>query len=190
MPNINFSAPVIRLGTTGPAKPSTPMDGGMGGRSGDRDMMGGGGGGGRRAGLGSGMMGGEAQRQGGRESMAPLVPPTREEIIKTIFVGGITEGTGGDVGVERILRAAGNLRRWTRATDADDKTCKFGFAEFEDQESLHTAVEILTDVEVPVKRQVPKEIEKDDENGDVEEKEVEKSKLTVCCSTPSHCSPC
>ena len=144
MPNINFSAPVIRLGTTGSAKPSTPMEGGRG----DRDA------GGRRAGLGSGM--GDSQRQDRRENVAPLVPPTREEIIRTIFVGGITEGAGGDVGIERILRAAGNLRRWTRATDADEKPCKFGFAEFEDPESLHTAVEVLHDVEVPVKRQLPK----------------------------------
>ncbi|KAL9107721.1 MAG: hypothetical protein Q9227_007436 [Pyrenula ochraceoflavens] len=158
MPNINFSAPVIRLGTSGPGKPSTPMDG-----SRERD-------GGRRAGLGMGSA--DAQRQGGREPMVSLQPPTKEEIIRTIFVGGITEGTGGDEGVERILRAAGNLRRWTRAMDADNKPCKFGLAEYEDPESLSTAIEVLKDVEVPVKRQIPKTQENNDTDTD-----IEKSKL-------------
>lgn len=111
--------------------------------------------------------------------MMQLQPPTKEEIVRTIFIGGITEGTGGDEGVERILRSAGNLRRWIRATDADDKPCKFGFAEYEDPESLGTAVEVLKDVEVPVKRQMPSE------DGDKEEREVEKSKLLVCLMKPS-----
>lgn len=90
-------------------------------------------------------------------------------------MGGITEGAGGDEGIEKILRSAGNLRRWIRATDADDKPCKFGFAEYEDPESLGTAVEILKDVEVPVKRQTPSE-----EGDKKEEEEVEKSTLLVC----------
>ena len=102
-----------------------------------------------------------------------LQPPTKEEILRTVFVGGITEGTGGDDGVERILRCAGNLKRWIRATDADEKPCKFGFAEYEDPESLSVALEVLKDVEVPLKRQIPKE------EGDNEEAEVEKAKLLV-----------
>ncbi|EFE36238.1 uncharacterized protein ARB_05176 [Trichophyton benhamiae CBS 112371] len=101
-----------------------------------------------------------------------LQPPTKDEIVRTIFVSGITEGTGGDEGVERILRSAGNLRRWIRATDADNKPCKFGFAEYEDPESLNTAVEVLRDIEVPVNKQRPSDGEKDDE-------EVEMSKLMV-----------
>ncbi|CEL01183.1 Putative Rbm25 protein [Aspergillus calidoustus] len=159
MPNINFSAPVIRLGTSGPAKSSTPDI------SKDR-----GDGPGRRPGLGSSL---ESQRQNVRDAMMQLQPPTREEIVRTIFVGGITEGVGGDEGVERILRSAGNLRRWIRATDADDKPCKFGFAEYDDPESLGTAVEVLKDVQVPVKRQTPSDTE------DKEEREVEKSTLLV-----------
>ncbi|KAL2800255.1 hypothetical protein BJX66DRAFT_183060 [Aspergillus keveii] len=159
MPNINFSAPVIRLGTSGPAKSSTPDV------SKDR-----GDGAGRRPGLGSSL---ESQRQNVRDAMMQLQLPTREEIVRTIFVGGITEGVGGDEGVERILRSAGNLRRWIRATDADDKPCKFGFAEYEDPESLGTAVEVLKDVQVPVKRQTPSDTE------DKEEREVEKSTLLV-----------
>ncbi|KAL2872502.1 uncharacterized protein BJX67DRAFT_339671 [Aspergillus lucknowensis] len=161
MPNINFSAPVIRLGTSGPAKSATPDTSKE--RSGD--------GPGRRAGLGSSSL--ESQRQNVRDAMMQLQPPTREEIVRTIFVGGITEGVGGDEGVERILRSAGNLRRWIRATDADEKPCKFGFAEYEDHESLGTAVEVLKDVQVPVKRQTPSDTE------DKEEREVEKSTLLV-----------
>ncbi|RMZ76617.1 hypothetical protein DV738_g4772, partial [Chaetothyriales sp. CBS 135597] len=101
--------------------------------------------------------------------------PTKEEIIKTIFIGGITEGCGGDEGIERILRAAGSLRRWIRATDADDKPCKFGFAEYEDAESLATAIETLKEIDVPVKRQEPK----DSSAEDSEPAEVEKSRLLV-----------
>ena len=108
----------------------------------------------------------------------PIQPSTKEQIIRTIYVGGITEGCGGDEGIERILRAAGSLGRWIRATDADDKPCKFGFAEYEDPESLGTAIEVLRDVEVPVKRQVVKEAKEESDE------EVEKSKLTV--SDPFH----
>jgi hypothetical protein len=103
-------------------------------------------------------------RGGERDRITQIHPQTKEEIIKTIFIGGITEGTGGDQGIERILRAAGHLRRWIRATDADDKPCKFGFAEYEDPESLSTAIEVLRDVEVPVKRQIPKEADADEES--------------------------
>ena len=141
MPNINFSAPVIRLGGAAPAKSDI-----LGGRD-DRDR------GGRRAGLGMGADSGRPDR----ERIQQIQPSTKEEIIRTIFVGGITEGCGGDEGIERILRAAGNLRRWIRATDSDDKPCKFGFAEYEDPESLGTAIEVLRDVEVPIKRQTPAE---------------------------------
>ncbi|KAJ5172559.1 hypothetical protein N7492_005152 [Penicillium capsulatum] len=161
MPNINFSAPVIRLGTSGPSKPAGPEMGRERGPEGP----------GRRAGLGSSSM--EGQRHNPRDVMMQLQPPTRDEIVRTLFVGGITEGLGGDDGVERILQSAGNLRRWIRATDGDEKPCRFGFAEFEDPESLETAVEILKEIEVPVKRQVPRTEEKQGEE------EVEKSLLLV-----------
>ncbi|KAI9839206.1 MAG: hypothetical protein M1819_003199 [Sarea resinae] len=170
MPNINFAAPVIRLGTTGPGKPSTPL-GGAGGRKDSGADMGSG-----RPGLGAGSGGMDQQRQAMRDSMMSLLPPTKEELVRTVFVGGITEGVGGDDGVERILRSAGNLRRWNRALDADNKPCRFGFAEFEDVESLGTAVEVLKDIEVPVKRQSPNAVKKE-EDGDA--KEPEKSTLLV-----------
>jgi len=105
--------------------------------------------------------------------MVQLIPPSKEEVIRTVFVGAITEGAGGDEGIERILRAVGNLRRWTRATDADNKACKFGFAEYEDPESLSTAVEVLRDVEVPLKRQLANHVKPEDEQ------ETDKAKLLV-----------
>ncbi|KAJ9609633.1 hypothetical protein H2200_005961 [Cladophialophora chaetospira] len=157
MPNINFSAPVIRLGTTGPSKPDD-----RGGRE-DRDR------GGRRPGLGAG----ERSDFRERDRITQVQPQTKEEIIKTLFVGGITQGAGGDEGIERILNAAGSLRRWVRATDADGKPCKFGFAEYEDPESLSTAIEVLRDVEVPIKRQTPGEVKAD------EDVDVEMSKLVI-----------
>ena len=130
-----------------------------------------------RPGLGAGQ-GMEAQRQAVRDSMMVLVPPTKDEIVRTIFVGGITEGAGGDDGIERILRCAGNLRRWTRATDADNKPCRFGFAEYEDPESLATAIDVLKGIEVPVKPQIINGVKKE-EDTDTEDVKVEKSKLLV-----------
>ena len=159
MANINFSAPVIRLGTSGPSKP----DDVRGGRD-ERER------GGRRPGLGAGA---GSEWRGERDRITQVQPPTKEEIVKTIFVGAITEGTGGDEGIERILNATGSLRRWVRATDADGKACKFGFAEYEDPESLSTAIEVLRDVEVPLKRQTPGEVNAE------EDTEVAMSKLVV-----------
>ncbi|KAA6414422.1 MAG: U1 snRNP-associated protein usp107 [Lasallia pustulata] len=170
MPNINFSAPVIRLGTSGPNKPLTPLGGDSSRRESNVEPRS------ARPGLGAGQ-GMEAQRQAVRESMMQLVPPTKEEIVRTIFVGGITEGAGGDEGVERILRCAGNLRRWTRAMDADNKACRFGFAEYEDPESLATAVDVLKDVEVPLKKQTATNgTKKEEDDGNAK---VEKGKLLI-----------
>ncbi|KAL8724517.1 MAG: hypothetical protein Q9181_006787 [Wetmoreana brouardii] len=167
--NINFNAPVIRLGTTGPSKPPMSM-GDSGRRESNIESRAG------RPGLGAGM-GMEAQRQAVRDNMMNLVPPTKEEILKTIFVGGITEGVSGDEGIERILQCAGNLRRWTRAMDADNKACRFGFAEYEDPDSLSTAVDVLREVEVPVKQQMANGVKK--EEGDIEDVKVEKAKLLI-----------
>ncbi|KAJ8608849.1 hypothetical protein MRB53_039435 [Persea americana] len=136
MPNINFSAPVIRLGMSGPK-------GDAGGRGFGQDQ------GPRRGGLG--FDGRDGPRDRLRENMQ-LSPPTREEVARTIFIGNITDGVGGDEGMQRILASAGGLRRWQRAIDQDGKSCTFGFAEFEDADSLAVAMEVFEDVEVPVKR--------------------------------------
>jgi hypothetical protein len=166
MPNINFSAPVIRLGT-GPSKPAAPLGGGR--RESQEPMSAAG-----RPGLGA-ERGMEAQRQALRESMMSLVPPTKEEIVRTIFIGGITEGAGGDDGIERILSTAGRLRRWDRAVDADGKQCSFGFAQYDDAESLSTAVEVLKNIEIPTKKQpVSNGVKKEEDD-----EEIGKSKLLV-----------
>jgi RNA-binding protein 25 len=112
-------------------------------------------------------------RDGGRDAIQQVIAPTREEIARTIFVGNIPDGVGGDDGMERILETAGKLVRWTRATDANNKPQTFGFAEFADAQSLETAAEIFKDVQVPTKRQKPGEVKKE------EDEEVETTKLQV-----------
>ncbi|KAF4979454.1 hypothetical protein FZEAL_4351 [Fusarium zealandicum] len=146
MPNINFNAPVIRLGTSS-GKPGTPTASGRG------DMPGSGSGG--RPGLG--MERGADQGRGPRETPQVLVPPTNEEKLRTIFIHQIPDGVGGDGGMERLLGAVGKLRKWDSAASVTDdhKGVKFGFALFEDPWSLSTAIKLLHEqgVEVPAKRQ-------------------------------------
>ncbi|KAK8159958.1 hypothetical protein BC567DRAFT_211687 [Phyllosticta citribraziliensis] len=148
MPNINFNAPVIRLGTTGPGAKDD--------RKGGSEPQSAGG---RRPGLGGDYRGLDSQRQQ-RESIV-LQPPTREEIARTIFVSSIPEAVTND-DLERILTCAGNLRRWDRPVNSENTFCNFGFAEYEDAESLETAAAILEDgVQVPAKK--PEKIKAEDE---------------------------
>lgn len=149
MAHINFSAPVIRLGTAGPGKDM----GGRGGQTSDQS--------GNRRGLG--MDGGMDRPR--RENVA-LVPPTREEVMRSIFIGKIPPSMS-DMDIENILRAAGSLRKWTRAYDADTKPCTFGFAEYEDAESLETATEVLQGIEVPAKKTELKP-DQGETNGEIE----------------------
>ena len=157
IPNINFNAPVIRLGVQDQGgKPSTPADrltSGQGGRPEGRGSNAEPLGRNSRLGLGASNEAPrnlDRERAAVRESMMALQPPTREEVARTIFIGGLGEGTPDDEAIENLLRCAGKLRRWTRAKDADEKRCKFGFAEYEDVESLEAANEIFVDVEVPL----------------------------------------
>ncbi|KAL7957446.1 HAUS augmin-like complex subunit 6 N-terminus domain-containing protein [Trichoderma compactum] len=122
MPNINFNAPVIRLGTGASAG---------GGRSDDRPAQSGG-----RAGLGM-ERGSEQGRMAARETMQTLLPPTSEEKLRTIFLHQIPEGLGGDEGTKRLLGAVGKLKRWdpSGSVSEDRKGTKFGFALFEDVDS-------------------------------------------------------
>ncbi|KAI1109541.1 hypothetical protein F5Y14DRAFT_432001 [Nemania sp. NC0429] len=146
MPNINFNAPVIRLGTLS-GKPSAP---GPGGRKDNETPTSAG----PRAGIGMDRSLDQA-RQAMRENLQSLVPPTKEEMLRTIFVDGVTEGVGGNQGIEQILGTAGKLRRWDRAVDSTGKELEFGFAQFEDIESLWVASELFRDVDVPTKKQTP-----------------------------------
>ncbi|KAF2705696.1 hypothetical protein K504DRAFT_387733 [Pleomassaria siparia CBS 279.74] len=159
-----MNAPVIRLGTVQSGR------GGAGdGSAGRRESTA------RPSRPGLGMDSNNRDGDQGQKGREPtmLIPPTREEIARTIFVGNIPAGVG-DEGMERILHTAGSLRRWTRATDADDKAQTFGFAEYDDAQSLETAAEIFKDVHVPTKRVKPGEAQM--ENGD---EEVHKTKLQV-----------
>jgi hypothetical protein len=170
MPNFDMNASVIRLGTAGP--PKNDMGGDRRGGSNIEPL-------GQRRGLGMDRNL-EQQRQQIRESMQALLPPKSDEVLKTIFVGNITEGCGGDNGIEDILRCAGNLRKWIRAIDADNKPCTFGFAEYEDSESLETAAEILKEVYVPLRKQHPRTTKQENGQNGEADGEVEKAKLLVC----------
>lgn len=128
--NMPFNAPVMRMG-------GDPNAGD--GRSGRYDNRG-------RAGLGAdhgGPRNLDRDRQQIRDSMQATQPPTREEVARTIFIGGLGDSAPPDEAIESILRCAGKLRRWTRARDADDKKCRFGFAEYEDVDSLETAKDLF-----------------------------------------------
>ncbi|KAF2662654.1 hypothetical protein K491DRAFT_686533 [Lophiostoma macrostomum CBS 122681] len=155
MPPINFSAPVIRLGTSGPQRGAADSPAGRS-QNNAAPMR-------RGLGMDSAM---REDRQGRAEPIQQLIFPTREEIARTIFVGNIPDGAGGDDGMERILSAAGRLTRWTRATDANNKPQTFGFAEFGDAESLEMAIAIFQGVQVPTKRQDATQVKKEGEDAD------------------------
>ncbi|KAF1738819.1 RNA-binding protein 25 [Beauveria bassiana] len=156
IPNINFSAPVIRLGTTGPAGGNDRSDGPRGGG---------------RPGLGMDR-GQDSGRLLNRDVSQVLIPPTAEEKLRTMFIHEIPEGVGSD-GIQKILSAVGRLRRW-EALDSvmnDHKGAKFGFALFEDVESLHNAARLLVEEEVQVpktKQPIATEQPKDDTFEDFE----------------------
>ena len=170
LPNINFNAPVIRLGATmPPAKPGSSL---AGDRSDTRTPTS------ARPGLGAdrGMDHSRAQM---RETMQSLVPPTMEERLRTLFVHKIPDGVGGEEGIQKLLSTVGKLRRWDSAQShlSDHKGALFGFAQYEDPESLAAAVELLKNIEVPVKKQSPTENPPTDEDDKFED--IEKAELKV-----------
>ncbi|PTB77073.1 hypothetical protein M440DRAFT_19335 [Trichoderma longibrachiatum ATCC 18648] len=164
MPNINFNAPVIRLGTGASSG---------GGRSDDRPSHSGG-----RSGLGM-ERGSDQGRMAARESMQTLLPPTNEEKLRTVFLHQLPEGIGGDEGTKKLLSAVGRLKRWDAfdSVSEERKGTKFGFALFEDIDSVATAVKLLTEeeVQIPTKKQPSSSEPPADDNFD----DVEKTKLQV-----------
>ncbi|KAM0321784.1 hypothetical protein ACHAQA_009880 [Verticillium albo-atrum] len=146
--NFDFSAPVIRLSALG-GKPGPQGDGGR--KDSGAPSSG-------RQGLGMDRRD-DQSRNAARDNIQSLVPPTNEERLRTIFIHKIPEGLGGDENVERLLNSVGRLRRWDTAASqlSDGKGAKFGFAQYDDPDSFATAADILQDVEVPLKRQGPKE---------------------------------
>ncbi|KAK3688251.1 HAUS augmin-like complex subunit 6 N-terminus-domain-containing protein [Podospora appendiculata] len=126
LPNINFNAPVIRLGATAPPLKTgahaandrkdshTPTSGSRPGLGMERGL--------------------EQSRAQLRESMQSLVPPTTEERLRTIFVHKIPQGVGGEDNVQRLLGTVGRLRRWDSGHShlTDHKGALFGFAQGDD----------------------------------------------------------
>lgn len=112
--------------------------------------------------------------------MQALQPPTHEERAKTIFLHKIPASLGDDSSVEKFLNLVGRLRRWDSATSnlSDHKGELFGFAQFEDPESLFIAIELLKDVELPAKKQEPTDGPAEDESeNDDPYKGIDKAKL-------------
>jgi len=161
MPNIDFSARVIRMGTGGPSKEGGPRA---------RDD-------GNKRGLGS-HQGSDAQKMA-RESQVALTEPTSHEVSRTIFVD--VPSFLDDAKMEYILRSVGGLRRWIRLREADDKSLNVGSAEFDDAESLKTAATVLPNIKVPI-REAKKEKKSEDNDdmqlGDVAAEEANGVKIT------------
>ncbi|KAL2020436.1 hypothetical protein VTK56DRAFT_8402 [Thermocarpiscus australiensis] len=176
LPNINFNAPVIRLGASmGPAKPGSSLSGDRKDSHTPTSS---------RPGLGADR-GAEQSRAQLRENIQSLVPPTVEERLRTIFLHKIPDGVGGDEGIQKLLNTVGRLRRWDSGQShlSDHKGALFGFAQYEDPESLAAAVELLKDIEVPVKKQSPTENPPADEDDKFDGIEKVKLKVEVDPST-------
>ncbi|KAK4130700.1 hypothetical protein BT67DRAFT_452173 [Trichocladium antarcticum] len=175
LPNINFNAPVIRLGASMPSsKPGSSL---AGDRKDSHTPTSG------RPGLGSDRM--DHSRAQARESMQSLVPPTAEERLRTVFVHKIPNGIGGEEGIQKLLNTVGKLRRWDSGQShlSDHKGALFGFAQYEDPESLASAVELLKDIEVPVKKQSATESPPADEDDKADDMEKAPLKIEIDPST-------
>ncbi|ODA79325.1 hypothetical protein RJ55_04918 [Drechmeria coniospora] len=137
--NINFSAPVIRLGTSAPA----------GGREGPLTSS---------TGVRSGIGGDRGDRGGdrGREQAAALFPPTADDKLRAIAVRDIPGSLCNDGDAKRLLNAIGRLQSWETSSSLLEKhNPKYGYAIFEEPESVSMALKIFGQgrVEVPAKRQ-------------------------------------
>ncbi|RDA96163.1 hypothetical protein CP533_1675 [Ophiocordyceps camponoti-saundersi (nom. inval.)] len=163
MPNINFNAPIIRLGTVAPSS---------GGR-GDGPAAPSGG----RSGLGMDRAGDQGRDRRGEASMT-LHPPTAEDKLLTVMFIQLPEGLGGDDGVYKICNAVGRLRKWeSSSTVWSSHRPLMGFATFEDHDSLAFALKLLKEetFEVPVAKQKPTAKPSTDESFEG----IEKTRLMV-----------
>lgn len=131
-------------------------------------------------GLGADSRGGQSDFGRQRDADRTFVPPTLEEVRRTVFVAGLEDDVPDDAQLEQVLSCGGagqvRLRRWTRLMDADNKPCKFGFAEYEDANSLHVVSEIFhgSAIEVPLRdKNGTGALIKDDQG------EIKKAKLMV-----------
>lgn len=117
--------------------------------------------------------------------MQTLLPPTSDEKLRTIFLHQIPEGLGGDEGTKKLLGAVGKLRRWdsSDSTSEERKGTKFGFALYEDFDSLAAAVKLLSEeeVQIPTKKQPSTSEPPADDSFE----DVEKIKLQVAVDATS-----
>ncbi|KKA27664.1 hypothetical protein TD95_001249 [Thielaviopsis punctulata] len=166
MPNINFNARVIRLGTSN-SKPAT-----NGTKDADTPTSA------TPTSTRQGADRTEQNRANTRESIQALVPPTQDEKMRTIFINKIPEGVG-SAGMEALLNAVGKLKRWdsTPSVLSEGTGLHFGFAQFEDADSVATAIEVLKDVKVPTKKQATPETMPTDEHDEFEG--IDKTTLQV-----------
>ena len=113
--------------------------------------------------------------------MQSLVPPTSEERLRTIFVNKIPSGIGGEDQVQKLFSVVGRMRRWDSGLShkSEHKGMLFGFAQYEDVESLSAAVDLLKEIEVPVKKQPLAENQPTAEEADEAIKKVDKVKLQM-----------
>ncbi|KAK9248774.1 hypothetical protein V1506DRAFT_564220 [Lipomyces tetrasporus] len=102
-----------------------------------------------------------------------LRPSTVDEQLRTIFVGSIPAELD-DFWLGRLLKAAGTLVGWTRIKDALEKSKDAALAEYEDMESLGIAIEVLSDMEIPVV-----EIEEGEEVEDESQADRKAAKLMI-----------
>lgn len=166
IPNINFNAPVIRLGTSnGPS--GGRGDGGRDERSQHSSS---------RPGLGADRD--QGGRSHGRETVPTLTPPTPDEKQRTMFINNVPEGLGSDANIQKFLGVFGNLKRWESVGSVlpSYKGTKFGFAVFEFEEPFDLAVRLLLEEEifVPVKRQPgTAEPKTDDDFAGIEKRKLE-----------------
>ncbi|EWC44101.1 hypothetical protein DRE_07158 [Drechslerella stenobrocha 248] len=139
LPNINFNAPIIRLGT---ASTKQPAQSGISSHSQPTVSAHP-----TQHSKASGSHNSSSSLS--REPASGFIPPTVDEQVKSVFVGSLPSFLA-DEGVERILKvAAGPVRRWIRASDEGGKQRNFGFCEYETFEGILAAVTVIHGLNIP-----------------------------------------
>ncbi|KAJ6264273.1 LOW QUALITY PROTEIN: hypothetical protein Dda_0417 [Drechslerella dactyloides] len=129
LPNINFNAPIIRLGTASTKQLAAPTTSSHSQPTASAHQN-------------QSSKSSTAQNPGSslsREPASAFIPPTVDEQIKSVFVGSLPP-LFPDEWIERILKvAAGPVRRWIRVSDEGGKPRNFGFCEYETFEGVSAA---------------------------------------------------
>ncbi|KAK6496526.1 hypothetical protein TWF481_002540 [Arthrobotrys musiformis] len=137
LPNINFNAPIIRLGTASTKQQPLP--------SGASHQQ--------SPGLAHPSPSSKAplnqasNSSAARESASGFIPPTFDEQLKSVFVGSLPSSFE-DQWVERILKAAGPVRRWIRVSDEAGKPRNFGFCEYETFDGVLAALTTVHELSI------------------------------------------